>query len=92
MNTMHKLSMSGLVALAIGVSGCDVRAGGDYDRIISMPGECNEVISAGFSNSTANGGIQSNWDWISCKDAQGGVTIYRMNKNDPVWYKTEIKK
>jgi len=84
------LSLIPLAALL--TSGCEDRAGGDYNKTINMPPQCLEVISAGYSNSTGYGGEQSNWDWISCKDTNGNVTIYRMNKDDQVWFRTEIKK
>lgn len=83
------LSLIPLAALLAG--GCENSAGGDYNKTVNMPPQCLEVISAGYSNSIGYG-AESNWDWISCKDTDGNVTIYRMNKEDQVWYKTEIKK
>lgn len=83
---------AGLIGLlSLGVA-CENTAGGDYNRTIEMPTGCQEVISAGYSNSTTSQGYCSNWDWLSCKDQQGNITIYRMNKGDTVWYKTEIRK
>lgn len=96
---MKKLLLTGLAAtvLATSVAACDpeeTRAGGEYNKVVTMPVDCDKPLSAGYSgtySSGGNGGYQSNYDTLSCISEDGNtVTIYRMNKQDNVWYQTKI--
>lgn len=94
MKTMKKAMLTGLAALvlATGAAGCtpdEQRAGGEYSRTLKMPQECisGEVLSAGYSGSIAGKhsvNNVSNYDWISCKDTEGNIWVYRVNKQDTI--------